>query len=331
MTRPPVRWADSDLPEELSRVVASGGPSQHDDAALARMRERLHASLGPTFESRLSGSSTSSHVLSLLNRSKWLCAAALASAGLSFLSVHSSQRPAREAPPLSAAAGAPLSTDGAPSVAASEPPDKGAAADLLDKHAALSVAEDHASQTAPAAAGGSARGRAEKHTGSSAAAAAAHAHPDKHHAPPLAADEATDAALTSAGARPANQAAHGKNAAPASIAADSGSPAPSGLAAELQGLAEIRRLLQTAPKRALDEAEAQETRFVSGALGPERELLRIEALLRAGRAEEAKHRARRALSASNNPPYRARIEKLFAQEPAVRLAGDGVAKPGARD
>lgn len=114
-------------------------------------------------------------------------------------------------------------------------------------------------------------------------------------------------------------------------AATSGDAAPTGLAAELRGLAEIRSVLDSSPARALSLVETQERQFAQGALGPERELLRIETLIRTGRADEAKRRATRALSASNNPPYRERIEKLFAQPAAPRLAADGVAKGVARE
>lgn len=214
MTRPPVRWAHCDLPDDLSRLVASAAPSHADDDALARMRARLHDTLGPSFETRVARPRPSSVLL----RSKWLCAAALATAAVSFVAV---ERALQHTPQPTAA---------------------------------------HASDTS----------------------------------------HATLAQKPEPASAPTN--------------APRAAPAPaSGLAAELQGLAEIRQLLQSSPASALTAAEAQQQHFAQGALGPERELLRIEALLRSGHTDEAKRSAKRALHASNNPPYRERIEKLFAQ------------------
>lgn len=239
MTRPPVRWADCELPEDLSRLIASAAPSHGETAALSRMREQLQHSLGPAFETQLSGSGRATRALSLLQRGKWLCAAALATAGLSFVSVRLIERVSRTSQETSS----------------------------------------HTQQPA--------------RTGS----------------------RSTTDAVSGTQRRPS--------------AADSGpASAASGLAAELQGLAEIRRLLHTSPGRALAAAEAQQQRFAQGALGPERELLRIEALLQMGRADEAKRRASRALHASDNPPYRERIEKLFAQTRV--LAADGAGKQATR-
>ena len=298
MTRPPVRWADTDLPEELSRLIASAAPVRQDDAALARVRERLHHSLGPTFESRLSGANHVSRALSVsvLRRAKWLCAAALATAGLSFLSMQSLQtasrfdaRPPRLQPSAAKVVVQPAS-DEATGAASLQP----TAATSQLSTATLPVVD------APRAPAGRASGARMSAIGNG---------PERR---------PQQVAKTSAG-RERGVANKIDN-----HAATSGEQA--GLAAELRGLAEIRKLLETSPTRALALAESQETLFMHGALGPERELLRIEALLRADRADEAKRRAAHALSASNNSPYRARIEKLFAQTPAPRLAADGVAK-----
>jgi hypothetical protein len=231
------------------------------------MREQLQHSLGPSFETRLSGSSRTTRALSLLQRGRWLCAAALATAALSFVATRSLERVQRtnqvEAPRHA-------------------PQPRATHMQLPARLELESQQLSAASKSAAPATGGGNR--------------------------------------TAAGSRRSNIAAASSNA-PATAA-------PPGLAAELQGLAEIRRLLHSSPSRALAAAEAQQQRFAQGALGPERELLRIEALLNAGRAEEAKRRASRALHASDNPPYRERIEKLFAQTRV--LAADGAGKQATR-
>jgi hypothetical protein len=89
-------------------------------------------------------------------------------------------------------------------------------------------------------------------------------------------------------------------------------PVELGLAEELRQLAQIRRQLAASPQRALTAIDAQDQRFPHGTLGAERELLRIDALLRMGRVADARERAERALRTPGGHPYRAQIEKLLA-------------------
>jgi hypothetical protein len=86
-----------------------------------------------------------------------------------------------------------------------------------------------------------------------------------------------------------------------------------GLAEELRALAQIKQDVSAAPRRALSEADAHARRFPHGTLGPERQLLRIEALLRLGREAEANKLAQRELAAPGGHPYRVRIEQLLTQ------------------
>jgi hypothetical protein len=90
-----------------------------------------------------------------------------------------------------------------------------------------------------------------------------------------------------------------------------GTTAQLGLAEELKGIENIRAQLETSPAKALAAAEAQQRVFAHGVLAPERELLRIEALLRLGRVSEAKARAARARGASGDQPYRDQIANLL--------------------
>lgn len=89
-------------------------------------------------------------------------------------------------------------------------------------------------------------------------------------------------------------------------------PAELGLAEELRQLEQIRKRLRVSPARALAEADTHARRFPHGTLGPERELLRVDALLRLGRNAEAHKLAERMLAAPEGHPYRAQIEKLLS-------------------
>ncbi|MET0388725.1 MAG: hypothetical protein ABW321_22325 [Polyangiales bacterium] len=247
MMRPPVRWADCELPEELARVIASAASAgsganptnlaagRDDAAALARIRARLHASLGPSYEA------PASRVLSLSRRGKWLGAAALGAVGFCLFSA----RPVDQA------------------------------------HHSLPTREAAVPAEAPLAV-------------------------TPEPLPPTAAPAELTQATSIEAASPTKQPVRSASRAIKRSAA-------AGLAAELRGLDEIRQLLLASPTRALAAADAQQRRFAAGALGPERELLRIEALLRAGRADEAQRCATRALEASDNPPYRERIKRLFVR------------------
>ncbi len=88
---------------------------------------------------------------------------------------------------------------------------------------------------------------------------------------------------------------------------------PLGLSEELRQLEVIRRQLPTNPERALGATDRHARRFPQGALGPERALLRIEALLRLGRGPEARRLATRELA--DKTPYRAQILQLIAALP----------------
>jgi hypothetical protein len=88
-----------------------------------------------------------------------------------------------------------------------------------------------------------------------------------------------------------------------------------GLAEELRQLERIRREVARSPKRALLDADAHRQRFPHGALGPERELLRIEALLRLGQSDRAEQLAATVLSAPESNPYHAQVADLMARYP----------------
>jgi hypothetical protein len=243
MSRPPARWADTELPEHVSKVLDSAHAARDEDAAaLARMRARLSASLGPSFETRatvLTGQG------SKLLRWKWLAGGALVALGVSLLLV-----PARRAPEHEASV-SPAATSG-------------------------ESEQTEIVQAAPAAASGES-GETE-----------------------IAAEPAVSApvVIPEAKRRP-----------PHPVQPRPQQTAKPGLAEELRGIEQIRQLLMTSPTRALAAADEQQRRFAGGALTPERELLRVEALVRSGRIAEAKARA------ASNKQYRAQLERLLAAHP----------------
>ena len=83
------------------------------------------------------------------------------------------------------------------------------------------------------------------------------------------------------------------------------------LGAELQARAAAQRLLPTEPRRALRLLGQHRERFPDSALAEEREVLRVEALSRAGRKREAVAAARALLGASPRGPYAARLRRIL--------------------
>jgi hypothetical protein len=241
MTRPPARWLDSELPEPLSRVLASASPDPADHAALDRMRARLGEALGPGFQTGTrTASPTHSSVGSVVSwsRAAWLGLATIVALGL----VASWRAWTPEPVPTST------------KLAAEQPLQPPAAAPL--------ALEREVARMEP---------------------------------------------VTEPAARPPSAAAPG-GAAPR---------VDRGLAEELRQLEHARRLLHTSPQRALAAVRTQSQRFSQGALGAERDLLRIDALLRLGRAEQAQRLAERVLGVPDPHPYRVQIEALLSGSPSA--------------
>jgi hypothetical protein len=99
---------------------------------------------------------------------------------------------------------------------------------------------------------------------------------------------------------------------PAAPAASEEPPAPPQEPADT--LAEETALIEQAraasPGRALELLDQHRSRFPSGKLAMERELLRVDALRRAGRVEEARHRVRALLARGEQGIYGARLRQL---------------------
>jgi hypothetical protein len=75
-------------------------------------------------------------------------------------------------------------------------------------------------------------------------------------------------------------------------------------------LAEARQSLASNPSRTLDLVAEHERRFPSGSLVSEREFLRVSALARLGRVEEARAARERFVATWPTSPYRDAVERL---------------------
>jgi hypothetical protein len=108
----------------------------------------------------------------------------------------------------------------------------------------------------------------------------------------------------------APQTASAAPAAPPASSAAAATPPPDPLL-ELSMLDQARRKSASAPAEALALASEHARLFPRSAFGTEREVIVIETLQRAGRADEAQARARRFLEASPRSAYRERLERLL--------------------
>lgn len=93
-------------------------------------------------------------------------------------------------------------------------------------------------------------------------------------------------------------------------------PAAAAEETEIDLLRDARASLATAPSRALAIAERHATRFPSGVLAEEREVIAIEALVRLGRRAEARARADRFFVLHPSSAYRPRIDALLGDRDA---------------
>jgi len=121
-----------------------------------------------------------------------------------------------------------------------------------------------------------------------------------------------ESAATSSAAEPAPRPMRAPVALPESSAEPS---APDSLALETAKLERARRALGTDPGRAFELLSEHAREFPSGKLGAERELLTIDALIRLGRSDEARTRARAMLERSRGGLYEQRLEKMLGTLP----------------
>lgn len=86
------------------------------------------------------------------------------------------------------------------------------------------------------------------------------------------------------------------------------------LAAEAAMLHRAHSALAVSPRAALDAVEDHARRFPNGQLRAERELIRVQALLKVGRRREAEARARTFKSNSTSQLYTDRIDAIMRQQ-----------------
>lgn len=289
------RWLDSDLPDELRAALSSMREDDAHPVQLTRLRAGIENAIGPAafglrdasgFGTAAEGgryaadeSSTTKLVGGSSNVTPIMWTiGALIALGLAA---------------LTAQVAFPFSSPALEKTSATTQPEQRAS----DEHATR--LEAAATGTQPRANPG---GQLQEELAPRAAAPFA--------APPLATAPGQTAPRTAA-ARTAREAAAGpraQNAAPL--------PAPT-LAEELASLDRIRSKL-AAPASALAAAEAHAKRFRNGALIPERELLQLEGLLRAGQVARAQKLAKHMSEPSY--PYRAQALQLLAHYGATPAA-----------
>lgn len=90
---------------------------------------------------------------------------------------------------------------------------------------------------------------------------------------------------------------------------------PDLLAAEVRLVDEARGKLLDSPLEALKVLERHRRRFPKGALKVEADLVRVEALLRSGRRDEAGKVSKKLISADPNGPVAARAQRLMESLP----------------
>jgi hypothetical protein len=144
--------------------------------------------------------------------------------------------------------------------------------------------------------------------------------PAPHLAPiPLPAPPAPDPPSSSSSAAPDPPPSRPATRPPSSSAAEapSAGPAPSGdtLAEEVALLEKARTALGASPAQALALADSHAALYPAGKLAMEREMLAIDALVRLGRAGEARARAAPYLSGSHGSLYAERLRKLLDRLP----------------
>ena len=84
---------------------------------------------------------------------------------------------------------------------------------------------------------------------------------------------------------------------------------------ELKLLTRARRVLPSRPEASLALSAEHAQLYPRGALAEEREVLAIEALLKLGRASEARQRVRAFVRRFPDSSQRARLDALLAREP----------------
>jgi hypothetical protein len=291
----PVRWLhpDSDIPEELRRVLASARTDGGGQDALASLAAKLPVATGAKVPVSAALGASKKAILSW-KLAAWVAgAAALSGAATNLIALAPAARPPAAEVAEARGTGAHTSQPQRPSDAEKpgEPerpsPPAGTSEPERPSHAAKPSEPETSS-------------RADRPEDSAPLAA--------RPAPPAGSDIASPRGEPAASAAAARKAE-----APPALAAQGPAPAASAgsLAAEAKMLLQAREAMQRDPAKALRAAEDHGTAFSDGALAEEREVLRVEALVRLGKREEAAAAASSFRARHPQSSHLARIDRLL--------------------
>jgi hypothetical protein len=290
MTNDTRRWLDTDLPDELQAVLSSAREDHARPAQVANLRANLEHAIGPAaFNLRApNGSPTAASAGSgetlatkLFGAShSWLGPAVWSIGSIVALGLVATTARVVWSPHESGRRSATSVSTAAPGSASTLDPSS--------QPTAAATPTPRVQGVAPAA-------RAPEPANQALGAAPARA----------AASSARSRARSRGTLRAREQLANTAQAAPNPRAQDT-------LAEELRSLDRIRSEMRD-PARALAAAERHAKRFPAGALVPERELLQLEALLRAGQTVRARGLVTRLTSPSVQHPYRAQALQLLSE------------------
>jgi hypothetical protein len=284
------RWCDDELPLELRRVLSAADEDAVDASQIMRLESKLRVALGAEFGATGAGAARALEAMpsaraveppdqpslaassSAIPSSLALGALALLGVGALVFGLTTHRREPPSAPRIEAGARPPTSLAPPPA----RPPRIAAPAFVPAQPAASVPAQPAASVPAQ----------------------------------PAASVPAQPAASVIEGAAPQPRAARAVTT-PRDATMSAANGGGGGLTEELRQLEVVRRLLANSPERALLAADRHARRFAGGALGPERELLRLEALLRMQRFELAEQLASRLMAAPEGHPYAAQVTQLM--------------------
>ncbi len=250
----PRRWDESDLPDDLRRVLESAA-ADDDPARVRSLEERLAPLLGWPVGAVVEGAGAGGAAAAAAGGGPSAAGAAATGAAAAGAASTAKVLVAVLVTAGAVGGGAWLASDGAPS-----------------ETSAVAGRDEPASSPDPPAVEGPRGGAREPEL-----------HPSASEATPSETIERTPAHRR----RVASPAARAPALPAAARSRRETQPAPAALAEEVAAIDSTRRALETSPYRALELAEEHRARFGDGVLGPERDLLRIEALLALGRDDEA--------------------------------------------
>ncbi len=300
----PVRWLDpdSDVPSELRDVLNSARGDGGGADALSSLAGRLPLAGAAKLPVGAAAGAAKKAILSW-KLAAWVAgAAAVGGAATNLVALVPATRPAITAP---AQVGSAAPRGLAPEVVSPDLAREVASPDL----ARPGSGDEHESP----ARGGDGAARVESGN-SKSASLAGDGHPAS--APPTSRSQA-DGAQTANHPLPVAPAPFGSPSAviassvPSETAAAPSAGSPDSLGAEAKLLLQAREEMARDPRKALRATEAHDSTFAGGALAEERDVLRVEALVRLGKHEEAARVAASFRARHPQSSHLARIDRLL--------------------